>query len=78
MPTAGLLQPARTQSVRAVPQGNSRPECQPDVSYKVSSGDPHFDARACSGAPHFYARLTPEPPIFHLAVAHTYMYQNLG
>ena len=43
---AGLLQPARTQSVRAAPRGYSQPECQPDTSCKVSSGDPYFHARA--------------------------------
>ena len=46
-------------------RGYSRPECQPDGSYKVSSGEPHF-----------HARLAPEPPIFHFAVAHSY--QNVG
>ena len=60
-PTAGLLQPARTQSA---PRGYSRPECQPDASYKVSSGDPHF-----------HARLAPEHHIVQFAVAYTY--QNL-
>ena len=41
----------------AVPRGYSRPECQADASYKVSSGDPHFHPRARSGAP---------PPFFTL------------
>ena len=48
-------------------------ECQPDVSYKVSSGGPHFHARASlqspafscsshSGAPHFFTLLRGIPP----------------
>ena len=57
----------RLTAAAAAPRGyiSGRSECQPDASYKVSSGDPHF-----------YARAIPEPPIFHFAAAHTY--QNLG
>ena len=45
----------------------------------IRSGDPHFharDPRARSGASIFTLELDPEPPIFHLAAAHTY--PNLG
>ena len=40
----------------------------------VSSGDPHFHARARSGATHFHARA--RSPVSHFAAAQTY--QNLG
>ena len=60
-----LLQPARTRSVLAAPRGYSRPECQPDASYKSAPETP-IHARARSRAPHFHARAAPEPPIFTL------------
>ena len=42
----------------------------------VSSGDPHFHARARSRAPQFHAQTCSGAPIFHFAAGHTY--QNLG
>ena len=72
-PTAGLLQPARTQSamqsVRAALQRLAAGQSASKTRPTVSSGDPHFHARARSGAPHFYARAcsgAPPPPFFTL------------
>ena len=39
-PAAGLLRPAQTQSVWPAPRGYSRPECQPDASYKLAPEAP--------------------------------------
>ena len=59
------LQAVHRRLTAASPNTLQSGRCQPNASYKVSSGDPHF-----------HARLAPEPPIFHFAVAHTY--KNLG
>ena len=64
-PTAGLLQPAQMQSVRAA-AGQSASQTRPTVS----SEDPHFHARARSGARIFLLELAPELPKFDFGMAH--------
>ena len=48
-PTAGLLRPARTRSVRRALRGYSGQECSP-------GGDHQFHAGACARDPHFSLR----------------------
>ena len=51
------------------PGVSGRPECQPNASCKVSSGDPYFHARAHSAVLHFHAQVRSgahPPPQFSL------------
>ena len=53
-------------------QGLAAGQSASQMRSTVSSGEPHYHARARSRAPHFHARaiaLGPEPPIFHFAAA---------
>ena len=55
-----------------------RPECQPDASYKVSSGDPRIYTLELAPEPrNFHAwELAPELPILHFALTRTNIYKE--
>ena len=86
--TAASMNTKRSGSAPGLAAGQSASQTRPTVS----SGDPHFHARAHSVtlepriftlelAPEpriFTLKLTPEPPIFHFVTAHTCTYQIWG
>ena len=78
-PTAGLPSTSsnakRSGSAPGLAAGQSASQTHPPVS----SGDPHFHARARSEAPHFHARGRSRPPPPHVSLCRgIYLYQTLG
>ena len=65
-PTAGLLRPAQTRSVRPAPRGYSRPECQPDTSYNSALETPNFMLEPAPETRIFTLEPLQSPPFFTL------------